>query len=271
MATVTRKMTRLEAAIDAEREAEAGLTRLREMRLSGEQVTAQEFGDAAHEVELCQIEREGAEAAELAEAAQRRTARLAEVRAALDEHSDSEGFLADFEAYAEAGARLARRLGPGRDRLISEAYALLQREAVPPMTPGTAPRDLAGTQAARRELDVLLSRFADPDVDEAGKPTEAEITAAKQAFDGTAAGRAHCRAEDAGLSWSPIGIGGVPVVLTDDGRRFSPLFEAGLTEVFKAGNARAARKAGLIPGAVSAGGAMRGLSEDPEAWAARNL
>jgi hypothetical protein len=271
MATKTRPMTRLEIARGRLDEAQAHDAALRAQQLEDGSVAAAEFGASAHALEACRVDLEGAEQAEQAEAAQRRTARLAKVRAALDEHSDAAGFLADFKAYAEAGARLARRLGPERDRLISEAYALLQREGVPPMVPGTAPRDLEDTKAARRELDRLLSQFADPDVADEDKPTAAEIDAARAAFDGTAAGGAHCRAEDAGLSWSPIGIGGVPVVLTDDGRRFSPLFEAGLTEVFKAGNARAARKAGLIPGAVSAGGAMRGLSEDPEAWAARNL
>jgi hypothetical protein len=126
MATIVKKLSRLEAAVEAEAEASAALTRLREMRLAGELVTAQECSAAGAELELAELERQGAEEAAVAEAAAARLSALTGLRNEILDRADPQPAIEAAQRIIDAVALLAVALGPERSKAISGQLAAMR-------------------------------------------------------------------------------------------------------------------------------------------------
>ena len=109
---------RLAAAQAAEQAARDALTELRERHKTGDTVSASEFGNAGHAVELAELERQGAEDALAEYLRQERFAKLAEISADIAARAQPEGAAEAFVRAADALADLITVCGPPRSQAI---------------------------------------------------------------------------------------------------------------------------------------------------------
>ncbi len=127
---------RLAAAQAAEQAARDALTELRERHKTGDTVSASEFGNAGHAVELAELERQGAEDALAEYLRQERFAKLAEISADIAARAQSEGAAEAFERAAAALADLITACGPARARMIESWRHQLRALGVQPTRAG---------------------------------------------------------------------------------------------------------------------------------------
>jgi PHD/YefM family antitoxin component YafN of YafNO toxin-antitoxin module len=125
---------RLAAAKIAEDAAREALTALRERHMAGaDPVTAQEFGDAAHALELAEFEREAAEEALTEARRQERLSKLAALRADIENGSAQVNAAEAFTAAVDALAALLALVGPSFGRQVQAWVHQMAQLGVAPL------------------------------------------------------------------------------------------------------------------------------------------